>query len=172
MLSWFGGSGKHWDASSPATLLIPTPLQWGQAPPGAGGYMHITAVVSLCRSFGRFCKQISVRKPFAGPPLPPPVSTPIHHHVPHESSLFRASVFSGLLCSLGREQVLKHPTDAKAGLCLPAALRKSQPWVLSTVQVSTVHSLWQKIGSTLGISLVPASGCGARAGSQQQLVGW
>lgn len=72
-----------------------------------------------------------------------------------------SSPLSGLLCSLGREQALKHPTNAKAGLCPPAVLRKSQPQVLSAVQVSTVHTLWQKIGSTLGISLVPSFRCGA-----------
>lgn len=67
-----------------------------------------------------------------------------------------SSPLSGLLCSLGREQALKHPTNAKAGLCPPAVLGKSQPQVLSAVQVSTVHTLWQKMGSTLGISLVPS----------------
>lgn len=67
---------------------------------------------------------------------------------------------------------LKYSTDVKAGLCGPAALGKTQLQTLSPVQVSTLHTLWQKIGSTLGISLVPCLRFGARTGLQQQLVGW
>lgn len=162
------GTGMHHPLQR---CWFPPPCKGAQAPSRTGEYMHITAVVRLCHSFGSFCKRISRRKPFAEPSLPLPASTPIRHHVPHKSSLFLTSGFSSLLCSLGREQALKHPTDAKAGLCLPAVLRKSWPRALSAVQMSTVHTLWQKIGSTLGISSVPSSRCGDGVGSQE-LVGW
>ena len=101
------------------------------------------------------------------------ISTPASKHIHPSSCPTQELALPHLwLLRLPLLPRLKHPTDAKAGLCLPAALGKSWAWVLSPVQVSTVHTLWQKIGSTLGIASVPSSRCGAGAGSQQQLVGW
>lgn len=98
-----------------------------------------------------------------------PSSIMMSHQRPRSSSPLASPASSA---PWGRKQVLNNPVDTKAGLCLPAALGKSRPWVLNPVQVSSVHTLWQKIGSTFGMSSVLSSRCGAGAGSQQQLVGW
>lgn len=125
MLSLLGGCGKHWDVSSPAMLLVPTPLQGGLDTLEAGGHTHIIAVVRLFCSLGSFCKWIPPKKPFAEPSLPMPPRTCTHYHVPHKGLLSLTSGFSSILCPLGREQVLKQPTNTQAGLCQPTAPGKS-----------------------------------------------
>lgn len=126
MLSQFGGCGKHWDVSFSAILLVPTPFQRGPDTFEAGGHAHITAVVRLRCSLGSFCKWILPKKPFAEPSLLlPPRRSTTHHHVPHKGLLSLASGFSSFLCTLGREQALKQPTNTQAGLCQPAAPGKS-----------------------------------------------
>lgn len=154
MLSLLGGCGKHWDVSSPAMLLVPTPLQGGLDTFEAGGHTHIIAVVRLFCSLGSFCKWILPKKPFAEPSLPMPPRTCTHYHVPHKGLLSLTSGFSSILCPLGREQVHEaahqHPSWAVPTYSTWEELTfGAQP----SPGVNCPH-LMQKIGSTLGMSLV------------------
>lgn len=155
MLLQFGGCGRHWDVSSPAMLQVPTPLQRGPDILEVGGHTHHCCgkAVLLFWEFLQadpskeaLCRAISAPATMNVHPPSCPTRGPALPHL----WLLQLPLLPGQRA--GAEAPHQHPSWALPACSTWEELAfGAQP----SPGVNCPH-LMQKIGSTLGISLVPS----------------